>query len=46
VSEDTGIGNPRASSAGKGADYFAAVTEKIGEFLAGLAGTDPDRMYE
>ena len=46
VSEDTGIGNPAASTAKKGADYFAAVTEKIGGFLAELASVDPQDLYE
>jgi creatinine amidohydrolase len=45
VSEDTGIGNPAASSAEKGARYFGMVTEKIGEFLSELAAADPDDMY-
>jgi creatinine amidohydrolase len=45
VSEDTGIGNPAASTAKKGADYFSAVTEKIGGFLAELAAADPQDLY-
>jgi creatinine amidohydrolase len=46
VSEDTGIGNPMASTAEKGARYFANVTEKIGGFLADLSSTDPSDLYE
>ena len=46
VSADTGIGDPRAATAGKGAAYFAAVTEKIAGFLVDLAAADPDELYE
>ena len=46
VSADTGIGDPRAATAEKGAAYFAAVTEKIGGFLVDLAAADPDDLYE
>lgn len=46
VSEDTGIGDPAPSTAAKGAKYFAAVTEKIGGFLADLSATDPENLYE
>jgi creatinine amidohydrolase len=45
VSEDTGIGNPAASSAEKGASYFAMVTEKIGGFLVDLSAADPQDLY-
>lgn len=46
VSEDTGIGNPKAASAEKGARYVAAVAERIGRFLVDLAGADPADLYE
>jgi creatinine amidohydrolase len=46
VSEDTGIGNPAPATAAKGARYFAAVTEKIGGFLAELSAADPENLYE
>ena len=46
VSEDTGIGNPAASMAEKGATYFAAVTKKVGGFLAELSVADPRNLYE
>ena len=46
VSEDTGIGNPAAATAAKGAAYFASVTKKIGEFLADLSAVDPERLYD
>ena len=43
---DTGVGDPRAASAAKGAEYFRAVTEKIAGFLVELAQTPVERMYE
>lgn len=46
VTEDTGVGDPRAATAEKGARYFAAVTAKIAEFLIELDRTDPGDMYE
>lgn len=46
VSDDTGIGNPAAATAVKGAAYFAAVTEKVGAFLADLSEADPENLYE
>jgi creatinine amidohydrolase len=46
VSEDTGIGNPAASTAEKGGTYFAAVTTTIGGFLAELSAADPEDLYE
>lgn len=46
VSADTGIGNPRAATAEKGARYVEAVSERIAQFLVELAGADPASMYE
>ncbi len=46
VSADTGVGDPRSSSAEKGARYVAAVTERIGRFLVELAAADPRDLYE
>lgn len=46
VTEDTGVGDPRAATAEKGARYFAAVTAKICEFLIELDRSDPDDMYQ
>lgn len=37
VTEDTGVGNPRAASADKGSAYFAAVTRVVADFLIDLA---------
>jgi creatinine amidohydrolase len=46
VSEDTGIGNPAASSAAKGQAFFDAVTEKIASFLVELAAAEPETLYD
>ena len=46
VSEDTGIGNPAASTAAKGASYFATVTEKIASFFVELSKIDPQDLYQ
>jgi creatinine amidohydrolase len=46
VTDDTGVGDPRAANPEKGARYFAAVTDRIGEFLVELAAAEPDRLYE
>lgn len=46
VTEDTGIGNPKAATAEKGERFFKAVTEKMGGFIAELAASDVDDLYE
>jgi len=46
ISADTGVGNPKASSAEKGRTYFAAVTRHLGEFLVELAASDLDDFYD
>jgi creatinine amidohydrolase len=46
VTADTGVGDPRAASPAKGAAYFAAVTDRIGQFLIDLANADTDDLYE
>jgi creatinine amidohydrolase len=46
VSDDTGIGNPRAATAEKGRGYVEEVTAKISEFLVDLAAADLDDLYE
>jgi creatinine amidohydrolase len=45
VTTDTGVGNPRAASPDKGAQYFKAVTGKLAGFLRELAAADLDMMY-
>ncbi len=46
VTDDTGVGNPAAASAEKGARYVQAVVGKIAGFLAALAEADTERLYE
>lgn len=46
VSADTGIGDPRASTAEKGRRYVDAVADRIAQFLVELAAVDPATMYE
>ena len=45
VTDDTGVGDPRAATADKGARFFGAVTERIAGFLVELAAADPDALY-
>jgi len=45
VSDDTGIGDPRAATAAKGERYLGAVCAKIAEFLVEFAALDPDDPY-
>jgi creatinine amidohydrolase len=46
VSADTGIGNPKAATAEKGARYVNAVTDRIAQFLLELSQGDPAAMYK
>ena len=46
VTADTGVGNPKDSTAEKGAKFAAAVTEKIAGFLVALAAAEPGSLYE
>jgi creatinine amidohydrolase len=46
VSADTGVGDPKAATAAKGAAFFDALTERIAGFLVELAAADPEGMYE
>jgi len=46
VTDDTGVGDPRAASAEKGRAYFDAVTRQLAGFLVELAATDRDRLYQ
>ncbi len=45
VTDDTGVGNPVAASAEKGARYAAAVSDRIAAFLSELARADLDDLY-
>lgn len=46
VSEDTGIGNPKKSSAEKGKRFLDDVTTIIAEFFVELAECDPENLYD
>ena len=46
VTSDTGIGDPSRATSEKGAACFAAVAERIGEFIWQLCTADKDNMYE
>ena len=46
VTEDTGVGDPSAATAQKGATYFEAVVTKLADFLAELSALDPHHLYD
>ncbi len=46
ATEDTGVGNPSAATAEKGARFFEAVSEQIAGFLVELAATAVEELYE
>lgn len=46
ATEDTGVGNPKLSSAEKGEKYFKAITQKVAELFIALAACDKDDLYE
>lgn len=46
VTDDTGVGDPRAATAAKGAAFLQAVCERIAAFLVELSQADPAAMYE
>jgi creatinine amidohydrolase len=46
VTDDTGIGNPAAATAAKGAKYFDAVCAKISAYFVELAKLDLSDRYE
>jgi creatinine amidohydrolase len=46
VTADTGIGDPAAATAAKGAAFLSAVTAELGQFLVELAAADPADLYE
>lgn len=45
VTEDTGVGDPKAASPHKGERFFRDVTQKLAEFLTELAAADVDELY-
>ncbi len=46
VTDDTGVGDPAASSAEKGRRFLEMVTGEIGQFLVELASAEPGHYYE
>ncbi len=46
VTTDTGVGNPAAATAEKGAAFLGALTTELGQFLVELAAADLQNMYE
>lgn len=46
VTRDTGVGDPRGATPGKGARFLDAVTERIAGFLVELAGVEAGGEYE
>lgn len=45
VTDDTGVGNPKAATAEKGAAYLDEVTRKIAELLVNLSAADLNALY-
>lgn len=45
VSEDTGVGDPSAATAEKGAAFLEALAEKLAEFFVELAAADVETLY-
>jgi creatinine amidohydrolase len=45
VTQDTGVGDPRKASPAKGAKYFKAITEKVGQFFLEVAQANNDDLY-
>jgi creatinine amidohydrolase len=46
VTEDTGIGNPKAATCEKGEKYFKSLTDEIAKALVELAKSDIQQLYE
>ena len=46
VTDDTGVGDPRAATAEKGERFFAAVVEQLSGFLVELAAVERESLYE
>jgi len=44
LTDDTGVGDPSAATAERGAAFFAAVTTNLAAFLVDLAAADPDDL--
>lgn len=46
ISEDTGVGDPREATADKGANFFEAITRKIGKVMIDIAKADIENLYQ
>lgn len=46
ISADTGVGNPKYSTAAKGARFLADVSEKMGQLMYDIAQVDTNDLYE
>lgn len=46
ISADTGVGNPKSSSAAKGERFLADVTQKVGQLMYDIAHADINDLYE
>ena len=46
VTEDTGIGNPKAATKEKGEKFFKAITEEVADVFLKLAKSDLNQLYQ
>ena len=46
ISKDTGVGNPEKASAEKGAAFFKAITQEMGDLFVKIAQSDLKDLYE
>lgn len=46
ISDDTGVGNPRAATKEKGEMYFKTVTEKMADLFYEISKADIQNLYE
>ncbi|MEO7520299.1 MAG: creatininase family protein, partial [Gemmatimonas sp.] len=46
VTQDTGVGNPRAATAEKGERFVTQAVQRISEFCMRLAVADPEELYK
>jgi len=46
ISDDTGVGNPQASTKAKGERFFKAICKKLGQLFVEIAEADTDNLYE
>lgn len=46
ISEDTGVGDPKAATTEKGALYFQAVCKKLGDLFVEISNADTNNLYD